>query len=61
LQLQIQLAPLRVESLEGLDDDAFLALDDWASFYRKDYVFVGKLAGGHYYDVSGGAVQVESS
>jgi hypothetical protein len=50
-----------VESLEGLDDDAFLALDDWASFYRKDYVFVGKLAGGHYYDVSGGAVQVESS
>lgn len=42
-----------VETLEGLDDDAHLALDDWLSFYRKDYTFVGRLAGGHYYGVDG--------
>ena len=34
---------------KGLDDDAYLALDEWVSFYRKDYTPVGLLAGGHYY------------
>jgi hypothetical protein len=45
-----------VESLQGLPDDAYVALDDWLSFYHKDYIFVGRLAGGHYYDARGGGL-----
>ena len=44
-----------VESLEGLDDAAYVALDDWLRFYREEaaYAFVGTLAGGLYFDADG--------
>ncbi|XP_006007296.1 neuferricin isoform X1 [Latimeria chalumnae] len=41
-----------VEDVAGLSPSEMVALHDWLSFYKKDYIFVGKLIG-QFYDEHG--------
>jgi len=41
-----------IPDVKGLSGAEMLGIEDWLSFYRKDYVPVGKLIG-HYYDENG--------
>ncbi|XP_048374690.1 neuferricin isoform X1 [Sphaerodactylus townsendi] len=41
-----------VDDIEGLSPSEMLAIQNWLSFYRKNYVFIGKVAG-RFYDVNG--------
>ncbi|XP_030041439.1 neuferricin [Microcaecilia unicolor] len=41
-----------VDDVSGLSPSEMLTLQDWLSFYKKNYVFVGKLVG-HFYDEFG--------
>jgi len=41
-----------VDDIDGLRPSDFLGLEDWLSFYKKDYIYVGKLIG-YFYDKDG--------
>ncbi len=42
-----------IDDVTGLSDADLSGLLTWRDFYHKDYVFIGLLAGGAFYDASG--------
>ncbi|UYV76522.1 CYB5D2 [Cordylochernes scorpioides] len=50
-----------LDSIDDFDDDSLISLEEWQSFYKEDYIYVGhdnhgKLVG-RYYDSSGQPTQ----
>mmetsp|Transcript_4052 Transcript_4052/g.7850 ORF Transcript_4052/g.7850 Transcript_4052/m.7850 type:complete len:273 (+) Transcript_4052:123-941(+) len=41
------------DDVSELESEDILALEEWRDFYHKEYTYVGKLAGGNFYDMQG--------